>query len=195
MRIPLAPILIAMTLTITGCSIKQTVAPATLSNDQPPEICLIPAEGLRAGFNTTYTAQLRSKGFQTREVAAGSPPSVCTLSTTYIGKWTWDMALYMYYADIRVYEQGRQVGQAEYDASWGGGRLDKFIDAQNKIIELTDQLFPNPVYRASTPPAASSNAPPALDKAAYKKKKLEQLMQESTSYDDYQKRYREILAE
>lgn len=77
----------------------------------------------------------------------------------------------------------------------GGGRLDKFIDAQNKIIELTDQLFPNPVYRASTPPAASSNAPPALDKAAYKKKKLEQLMQESTSYDDYQKRYREILAE
>jgi hypothetical protein len=195
MRITFIPALALITLSMTGCSIKQTVTPATLPADQPPEICLIPAEGLRTGFNTTYTAQLKSKGFQTRELPPGTPPSSCALSTTYIGKWSWDLALYMVYADIQVFENGRRIGQAEYDATWGDGRPDKFIDAQNKIIELTNQLFPNPVYRATPPLVANPDAPSPLDKAAYKKKKLEQLMQDSTSYDDYQKRYREIIAE
>lgn len=192
---PLVPILILFALAMSGCSIKQNVAPAALSADPPPEICLIPAQGLRAGFNTVYTAQLRSKGFQTRELPPGSAPDTCPLSTTYIGNWAWDLALYMYFADIRVYENGRQVGQAQYDASWGGGRLDKFIDAQNKITELTNQLFPNASYRSATPLAAAVPVPVPVDKAEYKKQKLEQLMQTSTSYDDYQKRYREIMAE
>jgi len=45
---------------------------------------------------------------------------------------------------IRVYQYGQQVGQAEYDSRWGGGRvIDKFINAEKKITELTNQLFPN----------------------------------------------------
>lgn len=76
---------------------------------------------------------------------------------------------------------------------WGGGRPDKFINAQSKIIKMTQQLFPKPFYGTSRPLASSPSAP--LDKAAYQKKNLEMLMQESTTYSDYQKRYREIMAE
>jgi hypothetical protein len=126
----------------SGCSIKQTVTPAVMSSEMPPEICLIPAEGLRAGFNTTYDALLKKKGFQTRQIPSGSSPSSCRLSTTYIGTWSWDLALYMSYADIRVFEDGKQVGRAEYDSRHGGGRFDKFIDAEEKITEMTDLLFP-----------------------------------------------------
>lgn len=126
-----------------GCSIKQTVTPAVMSSEMTPEICLIPAEGLRKGFNTTYDALLRKKGFQTRQIPPGSSPSSCRLSTTYIGTWSWDLALYMSYADIRVFEDGKQVGHAEYDSRHGGGRvIDKFIDAEEKITEMTDLLFP-----------------------------------------------------
>jgi hypothetical protein len=195
MRITLAPLLVILPLLISGCSIKQTVTPAALSIEQPQEICLIPAEGLRAGFNATYTTELKNKGFHTRELPAGSPPSVCALSTTYIGEWSWDLALYMTYANIQVFENGRRVGQAEYDANWGGGRPDKFINAQNKIIEMTQQLFPKPFYGTSKPLAASPAAAAPLDKTAYQKKKLEMLMRESTTDSDYQKRYREIMAE
>jgi hypothetical protein len=107
---------------------------------------MIPAAGLREGFNTTYTAQLRSKGFQTRELPPGSPPANCALSTTYIGTWSWDLALYMSFADIQVFENGRRIGQALYDSTSGGARMGKFIDAQRKIIEMTNQLFPNADY-------------------------------------------------
>ncbi|WP_248749145.1 Sbal_3080 family lipoprotein [Pseudomonas sp. MWU15-20650] len=131
---------------LTGCSITQTVTPVPSSTVHSPEICMIPAAGLREGFNTTYTAQLRSKGFQTRELPPGSPPANCALSTTYIGTWSWDLALYMSFADIQVFENGRQIGQALYDSTSGGARMGKFIDAHSKIIEMTNQLFPNTDY-------------------------------------------------
>lgn len=131
---------------LTGCSITQTVTPVPSSTVHSPEICMIPAAGLREGFNTTYTAQLRSKGFQTRELPPGTPPANCALSTTYIGTWSWDMALYMSFADIQVFENGRRIGQALYDSTSGGARMGKFIDAQSKIIEMTNQLFPHTDY-------------------------------------------------
>ncbi|WP_312713452.1 Sbal_3080 family lipoprotein [Stutzerimonas nitrititolerans] len=151
---------------ISGCSIKQTVTPATLSAELAPEICMIPALNLRAGFTSAYQASLVEKGFRTRLMASGSSPDRCALATTYIGRWGWDLALYMKHADIRVYEQGRQVGQAEYDARWGGGRLDKFISAEDKIAELTHQLFPNGAASLgrTAPEIAGGSAP--LSKAA-----------------------------
>lgn len=48
----------------------------------------------------------------------------------------------MKYAEIKVYRSAILVGEAVYDATWGGGRLDKFIHAENKIRELVDELFP-----------------------------------------------------
>ncbi|MBK5478175.1 hypothetical protein JFU04_19000 [Pseudomonas sp. TH21] len=144
---PLSASAVVLTaLFLSGCSITQTVTPVALSPAQSAEICMIPAAGLRSGFNSTYTAQLRSKGFQTRELPPGSPPASCALSTTYIGTWSWDFALYMTFADIQVFENGHRIGQALYDATWGGGRPDKFISAQNKIIEMTNQLFPAASY-------------------------------------------------
>jgi len=181
---------------ISGCSIKQNVTPATLSAELAPEICMIPAIGLRSGFNTTYQQLLRDKGFTTRQMAPGSSPNRCPLSTTYTGRWGWDLALYMKYADIRVYEQGRQVGQAEYDARWGGGRLDKFISAEEKIAELTHQLFPNGsvgLGRAPAPVMAGDRAP--LSREAYRQQQLQRLMNEGLSYDEYQHRYRQLMDE
>ena len=92
-------------LAVTGCSIKQTVTPATLSAELVPEICTIPAPGLRAGFSTTYQQLLRDKGFRTRQLAPGSNPGRCPLSTTFTGTWRWDLLLYMNYADIRVFSR------------------------------------------------------------------------------------------
>lgn len=60
---------------ISGCSIKQNVTPTTLSAELAPEICMIPAIGLRSGFNTTYQQLLRDKGFTTRQMAPGSSPN------------------------------------------------------------------------------------------------------------------------
>jgi hypothetical protein len=63
------------------------------------------------------------------------------ITSTYTVNWAWRMALYMRYAEIKVYRSAAMVGEAVYDATWGGLRLDKFISAENKIRELVDELF------------------------------------------------------
>ncbi|AHL77364.1 hypothetical protein CH92_20680 [Stutzerimonas stutzeri] len=186
--------LLIATLSITGCSIKQTVTPASLSAELAPEICTIPAVGLRDGFNTTYQQLLRDKGFKIRQLAAGSSPERCPLSTTYTGTWRWDLLLYMNYADIRVFERGRQVGQAEYDARWGSGRLDKFISAENKIAELTHQLFHTSARGLGTAgPQVAESTP--LSKDAYRAQQLQRLLSENLPYEEYQRRYRQLTEE
>jgi hypothetical protein len=65
----------------------------------------------------------------------------CPTTSTCTANWAWDMALYMRYAEIKVYRSAAFVGEAGYDATWDGGRLDKFISAENKIRELVDELF------------------------------------------------------
>lgn len=181
-------------LVISGCSIKQTVDAPDLNPQLAPEICLIPAKGVRQGFTDVYTANLESKGFTVHMLRAGASPSRCPLSTTYIGTWNWDAALYMEFADIRVYENGRKVGQAIYDSRSGSGRLDKFIDAENKINELVDQLFPDGASGlGKAPVAAVQSASPANES---KQQRLLELQNDNTlGYEEYMRRYRLIQQE
>lgn len=197
MRTLYIPVFLMATFLASGCSIKQTVTPVQLSSEMTPEICLIPAEGLREGFNTTYENLLKSKGFHTRQIPPGSSPSSCPLSTTYIGTWSWDMAIYMSYADIRVYQYGQQVGHAEYDSRSGSGRvIDKFIIAENKIAELTNQLFPNGIEGLKGIKASNSGTGAELmTKDAYRQHQLNQLEQQGLPYKEYQKRYERIMAD
>jgi hypothetical protein len=58
--------------------------------------------------------------------------------------------MYMKYAEIKVYHGVALVGVAVYDATWGGGRPDKFINSENKIHELVDHLFSTGKARRST---------------------------------------------
>ncbi|MEF2116094.1 Sbal_3080 family lipoprotein [Pseudomonas aeruginosa] len=177
---------------LTGCSIKQQVDPATLNSALAPEICLIPASGVRGGFTVAYGDALESKGFTVRTLPAGISPTRCPIATTYTGIWNWDMALYMSFADIRVYENGRQVGKAVYDSRGGAGRPDKFISAESKIAELTDQLFPKGASGLGRTPVL---LPPAEQAKLSKEDQIRALQQEGLSYEEYQRRYRLIMGQ
>ena len=180
-------------LVVSGCSIKQTVDAPDLNPQLAPEICLIPAKGVRQGFTDVYTANLESKGFKVHMLRAGASPSRCPLSTTYIGTWNWDAALYMEFADIRIYENGRKVGQAIYDSRSGSGRLDKFIDAENKINELVDQLFPNGASGLGKAPVASAR-PSSADIS--KEQQMQELMNDNTlGYEEYMRRVKVLQAQ
>ena len=48
----------------------------------------------------------------------------------------------MAYAELTVFRDGNEIGKATYDALMGGGRMDKFIKADEKVRELVNQLFP-----------------------------------------------------
>lgn len=48
-------------------------------------------------------------------------------------------------AEITVYSNGKPIGEATYDSLSGDGTLSKFVDAEKKITELVNQLFPGDV--------------------------------------------------
>jgi len=50
--------------------------------------------------------------------------------------------MYMAFAEITVYSDGKEVGKALYDSLRGGANMSKFIRGEEKIKELVDQLFP-----------------------------------------------------
>jgi len=135
-------IMIAGFFILSGC-ISQTIDPVKTSQTLTPNICMTAKKkGVRQGFTDTYRTALQGKGFTVKQLPPASNPSDCHLSTQYTAIWRWDLALYMSYAEIKVYENGRPAGQAVYDARKAGLALTKFVDAESKILELVDELFP-----------------------------------------------------
>jgi hypothetical protein len=141
---------------INGCSIRQTVKPVELTG-QSMEVCVLKNEKVRQGFLDAYTDALKAKSIQVRTLGERASLNECTITSTYAAHWAWDLAMYMKYAEIKVYRSAGLVGEAVYDATWGGGRPDKFINAENKIRELVDELFSTGKARVlTTTPSVSA---------------------------------------
>lgn len=125
---------------LSGCAIHQTVQP--VEKLQAKQICIVQNGDVREGFLDSYKRALTAKGFAVRQLPAGASLVECPITSTYTANWRWDLAMYMAYAEIKVYSDGKPVGEAKYDSTRGGGNMGKFIDADKKITELVNQLFP-----------------------------------------------------
>ena len=132
--------LLPVALVLTGCAIHQRVKPAGVIDGR--EICVIENPAVRAGFVESYKRALSSKGYVVRQLPATASIAECQVTSTYTAQWRWDLAMYMAYAEIKVFSNGRPAGEATYDALRGGGNMNKFIDADRKVGELVNQLFP-----------------------------------------------------
>jgi hypothetical protein len=128
-------------LVVSGCSITQTVNP--VENLATNEVCIIESPQVREGFLPELKNVLQAKNAQVHVLGSDATTTSCPTVLTYIARWKWDLAMYMSYAEINVYRNGQAVGKALYDATSGGGRLDKFIDSEPKIRELVNELFPS----------------------------------------------------
>lgn len=128
-------------LSLGACAIRQDIVPVTFAPSAAREVCIIEHTPTRTTFRDAYQQALLDRGFQPRIVPANSPTSICPVTTTYVARWSWDFTIYMAYAEMRVFNDGRQVGRAVYDSRMGGARFDKWIDAEIKVRELVDQLY------------------------------------------------------
>lgn len=132
--------LVALAASLAGCAITQTVAPA--GRPAGGEICLIQnSEVVQDGFHPTLVGVLEKKGFRVRTLPDKSRPAECPLSASYEAIYRWDLAIYLAKVDLRVYDDGREVGRALYDSLSGGANMNKFIRTEAKLVELVDQLF------------------------------------------------------
>ena len=138
--------LIIAFMALSACSIRQTVEP--VASSERASVSVIKNPDVRDSFLQAYTDALQRKGLQPRVVAKGDNLTSCDFASTYRANWSWDLALYMSYAEIKVYKGHQVIGKVEYDSTHGGGRLDKFINAERKIGELVDELFLSPGGKA-----------------------------------------------
>ena len=123
-----------------GCAIHQTVQP--VERLEAKQICIVQNGDVREGVFESYRRALEAKGYAVRKLPVGASLIECPITSTYTANWRWDLAMYMAYAEIKVYSNGKPVGEAKYDSTRGGGNMGKFIDADKKITELVNQLFP-----------------------------------------------------
>lgn len=125
-----------------GCTITRDVRPVSLT-DGEREVCIVEDPAVREGFLQAYRGRLEQKGYAVRVLPKGSPVTACPVTSTYMGRWSWDLAIYLNYAEIIVYRDGAQIGRALYDGRRGGGRVfDKFGNGEKRIHGLVDELFP-----------------------------------------------------
>jgi len=152
-RLPL--LAIAPVALLAGCAIHQNVRPVDAVGDT--QVCVISNPDVRPSVMASYKRVLGDKGYTVRELPPSAAITDCKVTSTYRANWRWDLAMYMHYAEFRVFVDGKERGVATYDATRGGGNLGKFIDADKKIAELIGQLFPGGAgLRAATAPASAT---------------------------------------
>lgn len=132
--------LIAASLSVlSACTITQEIEPAELEQDV--NVCIIENPKVREGFLEELTSVLTAKGISHTVVNESSIPEECKWTATYTARWSWDMSLYMAYAEIKVFHNGNLDGKAIYDSTGGSGNMNKFIRADEKIKELVNELI------------------------------------------------------
>lgn len=85
-------------------------------------------------------------GFQrhgiTTEVYSGNLPPECEFNLSYMCNQTWDMAMYMHHAELRLYQKHYQIGYAQYHLNGSGGlSLMKWQSAKTKMDPVIDELL------------------------------------------------------
>lgn len=93
-----------------------------------------------AGIPGTYTRLLGEKGYTVKQLQTGSAVTDWPVTSTHTANWRWDLALYMAYAEIGVFSNGQQNGQAVYDARSGGANMNKFA-AKRRSRSWWDSCF------------------------------------------------------
>lgn len=133
------PALILMGALLSACAINKKIEPVTQTGIESVCIKQNPAVAMDA-FEPLLQRLIEEQGIKT-SVYTGQKPANCRIGVEYTARWRWDLAMYLFYAQIRVFDQSGQIGLAEYDAMMGGANLGKFGTTEEKIAPLVKQLF------------------------------------------------------
>ena len=134
----IAVLLVAAVL-LQGCTIDQNVN--SVASKGIAEITIIENPAVKSTFLDALKAAVAEQGVVAEVGPRSSLPEDYPCAMTYTANWTWDMALYLVYAEINVYQKGEEIGKAVYDARRGGANMGKFINAEQKVHELIGELF------------------------------------------------------
>ena len=127
--------------TIAGCT---AVSVRSVNSDLGiKHVCI--EDGQEACFDGQMIGIIED-GFQrhgiTTEVYDGELPPECEYHLTYMCERTWDLAMYMTHAELRLYKGRSQIGNAEYHLKGKGGfSPGKWARTKDKMDPVIDELL------------------------------------------------------
>ncbi|MBW8756006.1 MAG: hypothetical protein JF586_00205, partial [Burkholderiales bacterium] len=95
---------------LAGCAIHQNVRPLDAAGDG--QVCVITNPEVRPSVMASYKRVLGEKGYTVRELPPAAAITDCKVTSTYRANWRWDLAMYMHYAEFRVFVDGKERGVA-----------------------------------------------------------------------------------
>ena len=125
---------------LAGCAIHQNVRP--VERFEGKQVCVIENTAVKYNFLASFKQSLEGRGYTVKMLSVSAALRECPVTVTYTANWRWDLAMYMAYAEIKVFNNGQPAGEAVYDSLRGGANMSKFINGEAKIAELVNQLFP-----------------------------------------------------
>lgn len=133
-------LLVIAVLLLAGCAISENVVPVD-SDHLIEKIYVRYSDDVHMeGLNDELVSQFRSLGFNA-ELYKGDTPDRARHTFIFTANWTWDLAMYLTYFHGTLYEDGRMLGEAEYDARSGGANMGKFGSTANKIKPMLTEMM------------------------------------------------------
>lgn len=137
MKISLFLVVVAL---CSGCAISKHVTPVD-SSVAIEKIYVLNNEKVHMKeLVNEIVKQVHDLGFDS-ESYEGDRPADALHYITYTANWNWDMAMYLTYFRATLYEDGRVLGEVEYDAKMGGANMGKFGKTEDKIRPLLTELL------------------------------------------------------
>ena len=103
-------------------------------------IVIVKDNDTRNGFLETIERWLDNHNFEYVVVSDNSKHQLDKLTLEYVGRWSWDLALYLREARISAYHEGQRVGEVEFKAA-NSLNFNKFGNAEKRISYMMDALF------------------------------------------------------
>ncbi len=139
-RISLITILLCAVGFTSGCAISKNVQPVQKGTAIQTIFVAHNERVLMKECTNEIVSQLKAMGFDAIRYD-GDRPKEAKHYLTYTANWHWDMAMYLTYFRGTIYEDGRVLGEAEYDAKMGGANMKKFGRTAEKLRPLLQEML------------------------------------------------------
>ena len=127
-----------------GCTNIQVQAIDTQNLNKISTLCIIRNPAVQVeDFVPVLEKRLRFHGIHT-QLRNASEITDCPTQLHYSARRSWDAVTYLSWAELKLYQNGSPIGQAEYKLKNKGGlSLTKWQSVETKINPVIDELFKN----------------------------------------------------
>jgi hypothetical protein len=137
-------LLSAVASSVVGCT-SVTVKPVSSSEHSIEHVCIQRNDRvIVVGFVKALENGLTRHGITSEVYSTDRPPEHCVYTLEYVAHQHWDLATYLWQAEVELRKGAEVVGSAEYHLREQGGlSLTKWSSVETKMAPVMDQLLTN----------------------------------------------------